>query len=107
MSSEMEDRIKELTNIGDHQPTVVLWAGSVEDAEKWEKLFHRLAQNANDGSETGYDTYPLQDEMGLLSWSTTPNRAASSFWLQPNVLKASSMASIASSLGRIIRPRFN
>ncbi|SEC26194.1 XRE family transcriptional regulator [Bradyrhizobium erythrophlei] len=70
MSSEMEDRIKELTNIGEHHPTVVLWAGSVKDAEKWERLFHRLAENANDGSETGYDTYPLQDELGLLSWST-------------------------------------
>jgi hypothetical protein len=29
MSSEMEDRIKELIKIGDHHPSVVLWAGSV------------------------------------------------------------------------------
>lgn len=70
MSSEMEDRIKELTKIGDHHPAVVLWAGSVKNAEKWEELFHRLAEIADDNSETGYDTYPLQDEMGLLSWST-------------------------------------
>ena len=70
MSSEMEDRIKELTKIGDHPPAVVLWAGSVKNAEKWEELFHRLAKIAEDSSETGYDTYPLQDEMGLLSWST-------------------------------------
>jgi len=70
MSSEMEDRIKELAKIGDHQPTVVLWAGSVENAEKWRELFHRLAEIADDNSETGYRTYPLQDDMGLLSWST-------------------------------------
>jgi transcriptional regulator with XRE-family HTH domain len=70
MSFEMEDRIKELTKIGDHRPAVVLWAGSVKNAEKWEELFHRLAEIAEDSCETGYDTYPLQDEMGLLSWST-------------------------------------
>ena len=70
MSSEMEDRIKELTKIGEHHPAVVLWAGSVKNAEKWEKLFHHLAQVAEDSSETGYDTYPLKDEMDLLSWST-------------------------------------
>lgn len=70
MSSDMEDRIKELTKIGDHHPAVVLWAGSVKNAEKWEGLFRRLAETAGDNSETGYDTYPLQDEMGLLGWST-------------------------------------
>src|SRR5882724_5584580 len=70
MSSEMEDRIKELTKIGDHHPAVVLWAGSVKNAEMWEELFHELAEMAEFGAETGYDTYPLKDEMGLLSWST-------------------------------------
>jgi transcriptional regulator with XRE-family HTH domain len=70
MSSEMEDRIKELTKIGDHHPTVVLWAESAENAEKWKELFRRLAEIADEGSETGYNTYPLQDELGLLSWST-------------------------------------
>jgi transcriptional regulator with XRE-family HTH domain len=70
MSSEMEDRIKKLIKIGNHHPSVVLWAGSVKNAEKWEKLFHRLAEAADDNGETGYNTHPLQDEMGLLSWST-------------------------------------
>jgi transcriptional regulator with XRE-family HTH domain len=70
MSSEMEDRIKKLTKIGDMNPSVVRWAGSLKDAKKWEKLFHYLAESANDGGETGYDTYPLKDEIGLLSWST-------------------------------------
>lgn len=39
MSFEMEDRIKELTKIGEHRPAVVLWAGSVKNAENWENLF--------------------------------------------------------------------
>ncbi|OAF07429.1 hypothetical protein AXW67_29835 [Bradyrhizobium neotropicale] len=60
MSSEMEHRIKELTKIGDHHPAVVLWAGSVKNAKKWEELFHRLAELADDNSETGYDTYPCE-----------------------------------------------
>jgi transcriptional regulator with XRE-family HTH domain len=70
MSSEMEDRIKELTKIGDMNPSVVRWAGSLKDAKRWEKLFRYLAEMAEAGAETGYDTYPLKDEMGLLSWST-------------------------------------
>jgi hypothetical protein len=70
MSSEMEDRIKELTKIGDMHPSVVRWAGSLKDAKKWEKLFRYLAEMAEEGAETGYNTYPLKDEMGLLSWST-------------------------------------
>jgi hypothetical protein len=70
MSFEMKDRIKKLIGIGDHQPGVILWAGSIEDAEKWTELFRKLAEFADEGSETGYDTYPLRDEMGLLSWST-------------------------------------
>ncbi len=70
MSSEMEDRIKKLTKIGDRSPAVVLWAGSIKNAEKWENLFHELAVMADENGETGYDAYPLKDEMGLLSWST-------------------------------------
>lgn len=70
MSSEMEERIKELTKIGDMHPSVVRWAGSLEDAKKWEKLFQYLAKQADEGSETGYNTYPLEDEIGLLSLST-------------------------------------
>src|ERR1700733_6459923 len=67
MSSEMEDRIKALTKIGDMHPSVVRWAGSLKDAKKWEKLFRYLAEIAEEAAETGYNTYPLQDEMGLLS----------------------------------------
>jgi transcriptional regulator with XRE-family HTH domain len=70
MSSEMEDRIRELTKIGDMHPSVVRWAGSLKEAKKWEKLFRYLAEMAEERAETGYNAYPLKDEMGLLSWST-------------------------------------
>jgi hypothetical protein len=40
MSQEMEDKIRAMINIGDKQPTFVLLAGSVEAANKWEKLIH-------------------------------------------------------------------
>lgn len=70
MSSEMEDRIKELAKIGDMPPSLVRWAGSVKSAKRWEKLFHYLAEAAEGAAETGYNTFPLKDEMGLLSWST-------------------------------------
>lgn len=70
MSREMEERIRAIVKIGEKDPAFVLWAGSLEDAEKWEKLIHYLAENARENAETGYDTYPLHDEMGLLCWHT-------------------------------------
>jgi hypothetical protein len=44
----------------------VLWAGSLEDANKWDRLIHRLAEEARDSAESGYDTEPFQDDLGLL-----------------------------------------
>lgn len=70
MSHEMEQSIRQIVNIGDIDPTFVLWAGSVQEAIKWEKLIHYLAEMANDNAETGYDTYPLNDEVGNLCWHT-------------------------------------
>jgi transcriptional regulator with XRE-family HTH domain len=70
MSSEMEQRIKELTKIGDLSSSVVLWAGSLQNAKQWDKLFHYLAEMANEGGETGYDAYLLQDELDNLTWHT-------------------------------------
>jgi len=58
------------TCIGTLEPSFVLWAGSVQDAIKWEKLIHFLAEMAHDNAETGYDTYPLNDEVGNLCWHT-------------------------------------
>lgn len=70
MSRELEEKIRKITNLVDENPEFVLWAGSLQNAHKWERLIHFLAEWANEEAETGYDTYPLQDEMGMLCWST-------------------------------------
>lgn len=75
MSSTMEDKLKALAKIPDDlNPSVVAWAGSVEAAEKWNKLFAFSAKLASEGSESGYHTYPLEDEVkdlpGHLIWNT-------------------------------------
>ena len=70
MSLEMEDRLRKITNIGDKDPSFVLWAGSIESATKWERLIHFLAEVERENAETGYDTYPLKDEEGILCWDT-------------------------------------
>lgn len=70
MSDEMEEKIRAIVNIGDKDPRFVVWAGSLEDANKWEKLIRLLADLALVGDETGYDTYPLKDEEELLCWHT-------------------------------------
>lgn len=68
MSSDMEDKFRAIVKIGEEQhPEFVLWAGSHEDAAKWDELIHRLAENARESAETGYDTEPLADDGGLLS----------------------------------------
>lgn len=70
MSLEMEEKIRAMVDIGDKDPQFVLWAGSIEDADKWDRLIHFLAEDAIDEAETGYDTVPLQDELGLLCAET-------------------------------------
>lgn len=70
MSHEMEEKIRQIVKIGDKNPSFVLWSGSLQEANKWEKLIHFLAEMANDAAETGYDTYPLNDEMDNLCWHT-------------------------------------
>ena len=70
MSPEMEDKVRAIANIGHRDPSFVLWAGSLEDADKWEKLIRFLAETARRDAETGYNTDPLQDEEGVLCWST-------------------------------------
>jgi transcriptional regulator with XRE-family HTH domain len=67
MSTDMEDKFRALVDIGEKHPEFVLWAGSFEDADKWDSLIHRLAEMARDSAETGYETVPLLDEYpGLL-----------------------------------------
>ena len=70
LSSEMQEKLRAIAGIGDKDPRFVLWAGSIEQASKWERLMHYLAELADEGADTGYHTYPLQDELGLLCWET-------------------------------------
>ena len=70
MSFDMENKFRALVNIGDKNPEFVVWAGSLEAANKWETLIHFLAEAADEGAETGYDTAPLSDEPELLCWQT-------------------------------------
>ena len=68
MSFDMENKLREITGIGDMAPDFVLLAGTIEDAAKWGWLIHYLAEMADYGAETGYETYPLQDDLnGLCS----------------------------------------
>lgn len=70
LSSEMEKKFRDIVNIGDKEPRFVLWAGSIEDAAKWERLIHYLAEVAEQNAETGYNTDLLKDEVGTLCWQT-------------------------------------
>ncbi len=70
LSQEMEERLRNIIGIGDKDPIFILLAGSLENAEKWEKLIHHLAENACDGAETGYVTEPLQERAAFLCGAT-------------------------------------
>ncbi|EYU14921.1 hypothetical protein [Photorhabdus aegyptia] len=66
MSLDMEKKLRGVAMIGELDPEFILWAGSYEDAVKWQKLIYCLAGMAHENAETGYITYPLQDEMDLM-----------------------------------------
>ncbi|OCA54005.1 helix-turn-helix domain-containing protein [Photorhabdus namnaonensis] len=66
ISLDMEKKLRDVAMIGELDPEFILWAGSYEEAIKWQKLIYRLADMAHDNAETGYITYPLLDEMDLL-----------------------------------------
>lgn len=70
MSSDMEKKFRAIVNIGTKSPQFVVWAGSLEAANKWEKLIQHLAEIADDSAETGYNTGPLREELDLLCWQT-------------------------------------
>jgi transcriptional regulator with XRE-family HTH domain len=61
MSSDMENRLRELAKIGDVDPDLVVWAGSLKAAKQWIKAMKSLADNAAQGAETGYHTPPLEE----------------------------------------------
>lgn len=70
MSDDMEEKFREITQIGEYSPQLVEWAGCVKDAAKWDRLIHFLADRAHDNAETGFITVPLKDEEGLLCEET-------------------------------------
>jgi len=70
LSFEMEEKLREISGIKDRNPEFILWSGSRENAAKWERLIHCLAEMAHSNDETGYNTDPLMDDSGLLCWST-------------------------------------
>ncbi len=70
MSWEMAEKFRTLLNIGEMDPGFIVQTGSLEDAAKWKRLIHYLAEMAIEGAETGYNTTPLEDEEGLLCWQT-------------------------------------
>lgn len=70
MSFDMEEKFRELTGIGERHPEFVVWSGSLSNAIKWENLIRELAELAVDSAETGYDTWPLQEEPELVCWQT-------------------------------------
>jgi transcriptional regulator with XRE-family HTH domain len=64
MSPDMEKKIRAMVNIGEKDALFVVWAGSCEAADKWEKLIFYLAEAAYDGAETGY-----APPLSRMSWS--------------------------------------
>jgi len=70
MSNDMEKKFRAIVNIGTKIPQFVVWAGSLEAANKWEKLIQHLAEIADESAETGYNTGPLREELDLLCWQT-------------------------------------
>lgn len=70
ISFDMENKLRKFINIGDKDPQFILWCGSLQEADKWDELIHYLADIADGCAETGYDTYPLNDEIGTLSSNT-------------------------------------
>ncbi|MCI0918244.1 helix-turn-helix transcriptional regulator [Pseudomonas stutzeri] len=70
ISLEMEGKLRDISKIGDLNPDVIVWTGSLENARKWQNLISHLAELAEMSGETGYNTEPLQDPNEHLCWST-------------------------------------
>lgn len=68
--SKITNKIEKLMNIGDLDLQYVIWSRGVENANKWDKLIHYLADMACNCAETGYITEPLKDELGSLNRET-------------------------------------
>ena len=70
MSFDMERRFQEITGIGTKDPSFVIWAGSLENAQKWENLIKDLSALASELAETGYNTPLLDEDIDRLCWHT-------------------------------------
>lgn len=70
ISFEMQEKFKQILNLGIFSPEFILLTGSIENAEKWNKLIQFIAKSVRDNAETGYNTTPLYDDLDLLSEST-------------------------------------
>lgn len=72
ISADMEGKLRELADVGDMDPEFVQQCGSKEDARKWAELLRYLADDAEEGSESGYDAYRLSDKSltDMLCWQT-------------------------------------
>lgn len=70
MSLDMSEKLRSLIDIGDTDPAFIRWAGSVEQAKKWERLIIYLADVAFEAAETGYNTTPLNEDFDLLCGHT-------------------------------------
>jgi transcriptional regulator with XRE-family HTH domain len=68
MSNEKEEKIRKLTKIGERDPDFVLASGSIEVADKWERLMTFLAAYASDSAEdeTGIQIAPIIDQPELV-----------------------------------------
>ncbi|MFM0139645.1 helix-turn-helix domain-containing protein [Caballeronia grimmiae] len=71
MSREEEVKLRGILGIGEQAPELILAAGSRDAAKKWESLIRTIADFVKSGAETGYDVYPLDDDLGGLAAETS------------------------------------
>lgn len=70
ISFDMQEKFRQLLALDELEPEFVLLAGSIENAQKWDKLIRFIAESVRENAETGYNTTPLYEELELLSHST-------------------------------------
>jgi transcriptional regulator with XRE-family HTH domain len=73
LSTEMEEKLKGLAGLGHTEHAeIVAWAGSLDNARRWEAVFERLADDAIDNAGTGYgvSTFEVDRDLGLLAVNT-------------------------------------
>jgi transcriptional regulator with XRE-family HTH domain len=68
MSRDMEEKLRELANIGIQDPDFLKWAGSLEAAAKWENLIRFLGKLAHEENESGYNAELFDDVDSELCW---------------------------------------